>query len=643
MHISTYSDDKAQVDINKLINNGGVKQYSGRVGCCIRNYLIFEKDNHKYYYNPNKLISDTLRKKLFNHLYNMSPKRLNKKTTTIDSIEAELKHDRGEKRYFVNKDRFDEFINEHNDIQATETNEVSVQLNIIVELKDVEANEYYTKDIWIPMTTIYGGVNGVKMFIKSKIVDIVYVYEGSNAEIQKILLKKLYMLKKKQDIKADIKKIKMYGTIFNYKGYGLDALNGKIQNACVPEYLKNLYNNENETNPRKRLKKLTIEKIVEELGMKSIDDGCSTEQIRGFCNNHKITYYALDYKYKLFDTNNDMNYNSNLPRLVYMCATNHLFPIRDEAAREFIFKSCSNLGGGMKKYKTQQKNENINLQISKYTRTYVYTDGMNFYALFQKVQQLKIGEPDYDYRNILTINGSCHSIFHDELKRGNIHNGRVRISDNNKIVGFDMGCIALDENPNYEDIKITIDTLNEKIEKDAEKYNYTGQSHHSLAYQYFTNNYDENILSVCSPQSYELLTSKLFMNSAFLEFYKNNCDIAFDINKQYTNILLKCDKFGWSKFTPMDEVKPFDGNIDTGIYYVETNNYFPLKGNGWYFDDTIEKSLQYKIINHDDIKYQLKPSYVLSSNHFETFIYDVYDKFEPIHENGGKLAINCFI
>ena len=176
---------------------------------------------------------------------------------------------------------------------------------------------------------------------------------------------------------------------------------------------------------------------------------------------------------------------------------------------------------------------------------------------------------------------------------------------------------------------------NGNIGTDPEKYNYTGQSHHSLAYQYFTNNYDKNILSVCSPQSYEILTSKLCMNSAFLEFYKNNGDIAFDINKQYTNILLRCDKYGWCKFTPMDEVQPFDGNIETGIYYVETDNYFLLKGNGWYFDDTIEKSVQYKIINHDDIKYQLKPSYVLSGNHFEEFIYDVYDKFEPTYDNSG--------
>lgn len=69
MHISTYSDGKARVDINKLINNGEVQQYSGRIGCCIRNYLIFEKDNHKYYYNPNKLFSDTLRQNNFLIIY----------------------------------------------------------------------------------------------------------------------------------------------------------------------------------------------------------------------------------------------------------------------------------------------------------------------------------------------------------------------------------------------------------------------------------------------------------------------------------------------------------------------------------------------------------------------------------------------
>ena len=50
----------------------------------------------------------------------------------------------------------------------------------------------------------------------------------------------------------------MYGTVFNYLGYGLQARQGKIPNACVPQYIHKLYNNEEETNPRKRLTKINI-------------------------------------------------------------------------------------------------------------------------------------------------------------------------------------------------------------------------------------------------------------------------------------------------------------------------------------------------------------------------------------------------
>ena len=63
------------------------------------------------------------------------------------------------------------------------------------------------------------------------------------------------MQKAKQNLSTDIKHIKMYGTVFNYLGYGLKARQGKIPNACVPQYLRELYNNTEETNPRKRLKK----------------------------------------------------------------------------------------------------------------------------------------------------------------------------------------------------------------------------------------------------------------------------------------------------------------------------------------------------------------------------------------------------
>ena len=113
------------------------------------------------------------------------------------------------------------------------------------------------------------------------------------------------------------------------------------------------------------------------------------------------------------------------------------------------------------------------------------------------------------------------------------------------------------------------------------------------------------------------------MNSPFLEFYKHKGQTAYDKNKQYTHILMNGDTYGWPIFMPTDEVKPFDGTIETGMYFVTTSNYFPLKGNGWYFDDTVEKALKYTLIKRDNIKYQVKSSCSLKQYHFKQFVKDV--------------------
>ena len=106
---------------------------------------------------------------------------------------------------------------------------------------------------------------------------------------------------------------------------------------------------------------------------------------------------------------------------------------------------------------------------------------------------------------------------------------------------------------------------------------------------------------------------------------------------------MNCDEYGWCKLMPTDEVKPFDSSIDTGLYFVSTTNYRPLRGNGWYFDDTVEQALKHNIISETDIIYQNKPSYVLPPDHFKQFVLYVYPKFEPTYANGGKLAVNGFI
>ena len=114
----------------------------------------------------------------------------------------------------------------------------------------------------------------------------------------------------------------------------------------------------------------------------------------------------------------------------------------------------------------------------------------------------------------------------------------LKINKHNQITGFKwLGDITTDENETYDDAKLIMEKLNSDITKEQDKYRYTGQSIHSLAYAYYTNNYDRQIVSKCSPEVHGILTSKASMNSPLIEFYTNTADIAFDVNKQYTNIL----------------------------------------------------------------------------------------------------------
>ena len=90
---------------------------------------------------------------------------------------------------------------------------------------------------------------------------------------------------------------------------------------------------------------------------------------------------------------------------------------------------------------------------------------------------------------------------------------------------------------------------------------------HSLAYAYYTNTYDRQIVSKCSPQVYDILTSKTSMNSPLLGSYKDKGEVAHDVNKQYTHIVMNCDEFGWPIYMPTDQVEDYDNIIEAGIYF----------------------------------------------------------------------------
>ncbi len=146
----------------------------------------------------------------------------------------------------------------------------------------------------------------------------------------------------------------------------------------------------------------------------------------------------------------------------------------------------------------------------------------------------------------------------------------------------------------------------------------------TLAHEYYMKNYDKNIYSHCSPQLYDILTSNMCMNSPVNEFFDRYAETAFDVNKQYTSILYNCDEYGWAVFAPTDEVELFDGDIETGLYFINTERGYPMRGNGWYWDGFVSRALDDNIINKSDIIYQIKAMKHLPSNHFQQFVKDIY-------------------
>ena len=88
---------------------------------------------------------------------------------------------------------------------------------------------------------------------------------------------------------------------------------------------------------------------------------------------------------------------------------------------------------------------------------------------------------------------------------------------------------------------------------------------------------------------------------------------------------------------PTDEIEKYVNNIVAARYYVETTEAFALEGKGWYCDSLTKKTLQYKLITEEYIKYQLKTSLSVKQNHFKQFVLDVYDKSEC-----HKQAINGY-
>ena len=113
-------------------------------------------------------------------------------------------------------------------------------------------------EMCIKQETVYGGEQG--LIIHTQVIQLVYMFEDSRTYIKNLTLTNMYVSRRNQNVHVNFRDIGMYGTLYNFMGWGLDG--GEYDGACVPNYFLETYNNQDETNPGNKMSKLNMAKLL---------------------------------------------------------------------------------------------------------------------------------------------------------------------------------------------------------------------------------------------------------------------------------------------------------------------------------------------------------------------------------------------
>jgi len=490
-------------------------------------------------------------------------------------------------------------------------------------------------------------------------------FEDSNFTVHYVKLLRLYINRIKVE---NIENIPMYGASvvpLSYLGSNI-IHDGIIEGDCVPRALLNHLNNPKETDPNKRIKKATLEKILDLLNEKSynpsdgLDDGLLYEtntkeddrlykgynslQVKAVCTFYRVPMYAIDFMKNTFLHNlNEIgnNRHKNIKSFVYCCSNNHLYVIDDHEFREYIMKSSYKLNEklGAKCNKTIKKKEKYEEIKQKLLKNY---ENNSFESLDKLPDDIQAYKDKTIY--ITSKENPLTKFFYDEIKQGRIHddNKYLKIGTHGDIISFKYTApsysMVIKYNPDFPLVYKICDKLNAELKENELPYNPHVLQLHTLGLEYYKRNYGHPD-SQLGVDGWDIINNNL--NTALNEFWKmpKNWENVhgYDQCKHYASCLYQCD-MGWPVYNPMDEMDDFDGNIKTGFYYIETAQSFPLRGNGWYSDELVKECLNDKLITLSNIKYQFTTNNVIGGSHFKKFIDDVFEKFGE----GAKLAINGF-
>ena len=114
---------------------------------------------------------------------------------------------------------------------------------------------------------------------------------------------------------------------------------------------------------------------------------------------------------------------------------------------------------------------------------------------------------------------------------------------------------------------------------------------------------------------------------------------TLDIKLCRTNILRE-GEYAYPVFTVMDKIEVYKNHTGAGIYFIKTKNYFPMRGDGWYYYNMVDYALKNNIIQPEDIQYVVKSSLSIPANYYNKWIEHAE---KVLDKSDFKLAINSMI
>ncbi len=374
---------------------------------------------------------------------------------------------------------------------------------------------------------------------------------------------------------------------------------------------------------------LTREKILDcfrkfdfdrEVGMNT---GHTIQMVQHFCEKYHIKHWALDMDGNLI--HRWLSKSKKYPVLVYIYGNNHMYLIQDKAIIKSItnshkeLKICSNamVQRGLKQM--EEKNEEL--------KDYAY----EIDTPWNEVAQASCSatpriKPE---TNIFYTTETLEPLIQYLFNKKGIMPITATVRD---------GCIT--KLKLKDDVFIYANPCVREVMDACEglEIDFTNQTLESLVFELYKKTNPNHTKSSYNPETFDIFREEkttVFRDdwgvpdaSGRLGKAEGGVIQGVDMRSCYPNILKRKDII-FPLYCPLDEVEIYAGEtLQVGFYFIETTNYMPAKGSGWYREFMVEELR--RLGETVKITHKLIPSRTYAPGYFTEFISAL--------QKGGKIG-----